>query len=136
MKYQEVKEYYSSGRRMRQYFLDENGNRRGEHRYYHKNGKLSCHYFQYHDYDYGEVKQINDDGTIRHHYLTDGKDNELADVINCGNPATHTEEQLIEIAKEHNLPLLSDIPKTEAERTHWNLKWPDLPYLEVETMST
>ena len=74
---------------------------------------------------------FNDDGNLQHHFLRDGKSNELATVIFDGKPSEHTEEQLIEIAKEHNLPLFSDLPKTEAELTLWNLKYPHLP-IEAE----
>ena len=129
MKYKEVKDYYESGELERHYFVDENGNKRGEYRSYCKNGKLRWHHFRCNDYGYGEAKWLNNDGTLYDHCLKDGKGNELATAIYKGQPSTHTEEQLIEIAKEHSLPLLTDIPKTETELTHWNLKHPDLPCL-------
>ena len=133
MKYKEVKDYYESGELERHYFVDENGNKRGEYRSYCKNGQLRWHYFSHIDYDYGELKMFNEDGTLYHHCLRDGKGNELANVIRYGKPSTHTEEQLIQIAKDNNLPPLSELPKTEAELTHWNLKWPELPLFPIET---
>ena len=131
MKYKEEKVHYGSGQIKRHYFLDESGKTCGENWSYHESGQLKWHYINRNDKDYGEVKAFNSDGTLRHHCLKDGKGNKLATVIKYDMPSTHSEEQLIEIAKEHNLPLLSDLPKTEAERTHWNLKWPDLPLLPI-----
>ena len=133
MKYKKVKEYYGSGKLRRRYFVDENGKKCGEVRSLHGNGQSCCCQFSLNGYDYGEAKEFDHDGTILHHYLMDGRGNALADVINCGKPSTHSEEQLIEIAKEHNLPLLSEIPKTEAEVTLWNLKYPDCPCLPIES---
>ena len=133
MKYKEVKKHYRSGKLMFHHMIDETGNGYGEWRYYHMNGQLYWHNFSRDDYDYGEVKKFNSDGTLFHHYLMDDKCNELATVVRGGHPSTHSEEQLIQIAKEHNLPLLSELPKTEAEVTLWNLKHPDLPCLPIGT---
>ena len=133
MKYKEVKNHYKSGQLKFHYFVDDIRHMHSEFRRYHKNGQIGCHYFRYHGYDYGEVKTFNGDGSLLQHYLKDGNGNELATVIENGKPATHTEEQLIEIAKEHGVPLLSDLPKTEAELTHWNLKHPDCPCLPIES---
>ena len=135
MKYKEVKTHYKSGKLEYHYIVDESDYRHGEYRDYHENGQLSSHKFSLSGYRYGEVKAFTDDGTLSYHYLRDGKGNKLATVIEYCKPSTHSGAQLIEIAKEHNLPLLSDIPKTEAERTHWNLKWPDLPYIAGAIMS-
>ena len=132
MKYERVKEHNKYGKLYRHYFMDETGNKRGEHRYYQKNGQLGWHSFSRSGYRYGEVKAFDDTGTVYHHYLMDGKCDEIATVIESGKVSTHTEEQLIEIAKEHNLPLLSELPKTEEEVTLWNLKWPDMPCLPIE----
>ena len=129
MKYKEVKRYYKSGQIMRHYFVDESGHGFGEYRRYHGNGQLCWHYFRCEGRYYGEVKAFNTGGTPHRHCLEDGKGNELATVVACGKPATNTEEQLIEIAKEHGLPLLSELPKSEAELTHWILKHPDIPLL-------
>ena len=129
MKYKEFKEHYKSGHLFSHYFLDESGSRCGEYRRYYKNGQLWWHSFSSKDRDCGDKKSFRSDGTLQHHYLKDGKGNEISTV----NPSIHTEEQLIEIAKEHNLPLLSELPKTEAELTHWNLKWPDCPCLPIES---
>ena len=119
------------------FFVDENGRRTGEHRtHYNHIGKLFCKCFTRNGHDYGEVKTFNDVGTLRHHYLKDGKGNEIATVIRYGKPAINTEGQLIEIAKEHGLPLLSELPKTEAEVTLWNLKHPDCPCLLSMTTPT
>ena len=131
MNYKEEKQYYESGPLMRHFFEDENGYRFGERRVYHMNGQLSWHYFSVKGSDYGEVKSFSVDGTTRYHYLIDGEGDEIASVVECNYPDTHSEEQLIQIAKEHNLPLLSELPKTEAELTLWNLKWPDLPLLPI-----
>ena len=133
MKYKEVKEHYESGQLERHYFVDENGNRRGEHRYYHENGQLHWHCLKRSGVIYGEIKTFDEDGTLWYHYLKDGKGNDLACVIKFNKPSTHSEDQLIEIAKEHNLPLLSELPKAEAERTLWNLKHPDMPCLPIES---
>ena len=133
MKYKEVKQYYASGQLEHLFSVDENGYRCGEFRRYHENGQLNWHNLGDANYDYGESKVFNNDGTIRHHYLKDGNGNELATVIENVKPSTHTEEQLIEIAKEHNLPLLSELPKTEEGFTLWNLKWPDMPCLPIES---
>ena len=133
MKYKEVKEYYDSGQLERHYFIDETGDMHGEYREYHDNWQLSWHHFGHIGNDYGEVKEFTHEGTLQYHYLKDGKGNELANVIDCDKPVTHSEEQLIKIAKEHNLPLLSELPKTEAELTLWKLKWPDLPLLPIES---
>ena len=129
MKYKEVKRHSNVGQHVSHYSIDENGYACGEHRSYHHNGQLRWHHFSLSGYRYGEVKTFNSDGTPDHHNLKDGKGNELATVIRYGKPATHTEEQLIKIAKEHNLPLLSELPKTEAERTLWNLKHPAMSCL-------
>ena len=133
MKYKEVKKYYKSGQLQRHYFIDESASICGEHRVYHDNGQLWWHYFRTRWQIYGEIKRFNADGTLRYHYLKDSKGNELATVIDHYTPDTQSEEQLIEIAKEHNLPLLSELPKTEAEVTLWNLKWPDCPCLPIES---
>ena len=133
MKCKKVKEYYSSGKLHRHYFVDENGKKCGEHRNYHNNGQLDCHRFVFNRFTYGEMQVFNRDGTIHLHSLKDGKLNKLATVVACGKRSTHSEEQLIEIAKEHNLPLLSELPKTEEEVTHWNLKNPDFPCLPIES---
>ena len=124
MEYKEVKMHYESGQLYGHYFEDESGNRSGEYRSYHWNGKIwrNCLYLR--GCTYGDIKQFNSDGTIEAHCMMDGKGNMLAFV---------TEEQLIQIAKEHGLPLLSELPKTEEEVTHWNLKWPDLPCLPIES---
>ena len=129
MKYKEVKEYYESGKLRCHFLEDENGRRTGEYRDYHDNGQLWWNYFFRNKCVYGEIKIFNDNGTLYDHQLKDGKGNEIATVIEFNKPSTHTEEQLIQIAKEHNLPLISELPKTEAERTLWNLKYPDMPCL-------
>ena len=133
MKYKEVKRYYESGDLEYHYFLDENHNEYGEFRVYYKSGQIAWHHFVINDRIYGEEKWFDYDGTVIHHYLKDGNCNEIATVISFGKPATHTEEELIEIAKEHGLPLLSELPKTEAELTHWNLKYPNIPLLPITT---
>ena len=133
MKYKEVKKHYDSGQLKRHYFIDESGRTHGEYRRYHENGQLHWHYFNHINYDYGEAKLFNKDGTLYHHYLKDGKGNEIATVIDKGKPSTHSDEELIQIAKDNNLPLLSELPKTEAELTHWNLKHPTTPYLPIES---
>ena len=133
MKYKEVKQHFLSGDLMYHYSVDENDREFGEYRDYHENGQLYWHNFMLNDCDCGEVKGFNDDGTLRYHYLIDSKGNTLANIVFDGKPYTHSEEELIEIAKEHNLPLLSELPKTEAERTHWNLKYPHLPCLPIES---
>ena len=135
MKFQESKKHYESGQVECHYFLDENGYRCGECREYHENGQLHWHLSIRSGVIFGEAKMYNSRGHLRHHYLMDGNGKEIAKVIFCGKSSTHSEEELIEIAKEHNLPLLSELPKTEDERTHWNLKWPELPYIEAEAMS-
>ena len=128
MKYKEVKRHYDSGGISRHYFVDENGNIHGEVRMYHENGRCSMQAIGRDDRIYGETKSFTTKGTLCDHRLKDGEGNDLATVIGFVY-SRHTEEQLIEIAKEHNLPLLSEIPKTEAEVTLWNLKYPDLPLL-------
>ena len=133
MKYKEVKYHYKSGKLERHYSIDESGRTHGEYRRYHENGQLWWHNFSHKDHDYGEVKIFDPSGTLWHHYLVGSEDNELANAIENCKPATHTEEQLIEIAKEHNLPLFSEMPKTEAEVTLWNLKHPDCPLLPIES---
>ena len=133
MKYKEVNEHYESGKLKCQYYEGENGDECGESRGYHANGQLWWLTIKLNDIDYGEVKIFTEDGTLYHHYLMDDEENELATVIEFGKPDTYSEEQLIEIAKEHNLPLLSELPKTEAELTHWNLKYPDFPCLPIES---
>ena len=135
MKYKEVKRHYDSGGISRHYFVDENGNIHGEVRTYHENGQLEWHYLRRSRviFIFGEVKMFNTGGTLIHHCLKDVNSDVIADVIYCGNPSTHSEGQLIQIAKEHNLPLLSELPKTEAELTHWNLKYPDCPCLPIES---
>ena len=133
MKYKEVKNHFKSGKLKDHYFVDENGNACGELRRYYENGQLNWHNLGDAYVVYGEAKAFNSDGSLRHHYLEDSESNELASVIEHHKTSTHTEEQLIQIAKEHNLPLLSELPKTEAEVTHWNLKWPDCPCLPIES---
>ena len=133
MKYEEAKWHYESGVLGRHYFVDEDMHSCGECRDYHMDGGLCCHYYRRNGYNYGEVKVFNENGTLRGHCLMDGRGYKLAIVIEYDKPASHSEEQLIEIAKEHNLPLLSELPKTEAELTHWNLKWPDCPCLPIES---
>ena len=132
MKYKEVKEYYESGKLMWHTFEGECSKRQGENRDYHENGQLWWHNFTINGLYHGEAKSFDGDGTLYHHFLKEGS-NILAAVNRYGKPATHTEEQLIQIAKEHNLPLLSELPKAEAEVTHWNLKNPDLPCLPITT---
>ena len=129
MKYKEAKTHYKSGQLSSHCFLDESGNSRGEYRYYHENGQLSWHRFGLNGREYGEVKWLNGRGTLHVHCLIDSKGNILANVIRYGIPSTHSEEQLIQIAKEHGLPLLSETPKTEEEVTLWNLKHPACPCL-------
>ena len=133
MKYKEVKRHYESGQIECHYFVDENGDRHGEYRSYHWNGSLRWHYFLVNQWRCGEVKDFYYDGTLCDHYLTDSNDNDLATVIQYGEESTHSEEELIEMAKEHGVPLLSELPKTEAELTHWNLKWPECPCLPIST---
>ena len=132
MKYEEVRSVLG-GRVSMQYMVSSNEEFAGEHRSFYLNGKLHWHYFERDGWDYGEKKSFTSDGVVYHHYLKDGKGNELATVTNHGEPSTHSEEQLIEIAKEHNLPLLSELPKTEVELTHWNIKYPDFPCLPIES---
>ena len=132
MKYKEVKEHHESGQLKRHFFIDESGNKCGEYRSYHWNEKVWRNCLYLNGRTYGEVKVFTEDGTLHHRYLMDDEENELATVIEFGKPDTYSEEQLIEIAKEHNLPLLSEIPKTEAEVTLWNLKYPDLPRVVAE----
>ena len=133
MKYKEVKEYYMDDRIKRQYFLDESGKQWGEYRSYYGNGQVLRHCFRLDDCACYEVKVLNDDGSLYHHYLNDGKGTELATVVEHGEPSIHSDEQLIEIAKEHNLPLLSELPKAEEEVTLWNIKHPDMPCLPITT---
>ena len=133
MKCKEEKHYYETGQLFRHYFVDESGSKHGEYRNYYRNGQLRWHRISLNSLSYGEVKEFTYEGGLQYHYLMDGEENELATVIEHGRPATHTESQLIEIAKEHNLPLLSELPKTEAEVTLWNLKWPDFPCLPIES---
>ena len=131
MKCKEVKVHYMSGQIKHHHFVDEDGYRFGEYRQYFENGQLRYHYFKRKHLSCGEVKVLSITGTLLNHYLMDGEGNEIAVVIHRGRSYTHTEEELIQIAKEHNLPLISDLPKTEAELTLWNLKWPDLPFLPI-----
>ena len=133
MKYEEIKEHHESGQLSFHYFEDENGDECGEYRSYYEDGKLHWHNFYRRDREYGGIMMFDDDGTLCHYYLMDGKGKEIATVVASGKRSTHSEEQLIEIAKEHGLPLLSDLPKTDAELTHWNLKYPDLPCLPIES---
>ena len=130
MKNKEVKRYYKSGQLERHCTCDDEYDH-GEYRWYHENGQLERHYLRRSRVIFGEVKMFNTGGTLIHHCLKDGNSNVIADVIYCGNPSTHSEGQLIQIAKEHNLPLLSELPKTEEEVTLWNLKWPDCPCLPI-----
>ena len=133
MKCKEVKEYYKSGELKRHCFVDENGKKHGEYRDYYENGHLRWHYFTRNDYLYCEVKWLTDKGTLQSHCLMGSRGNKIARVIDKWIPATHSEEELIEIAKEHNLPLLSELPKAEAELTHWNLKHPTIPCLPISS---
>ena len=133
MKCEEVKEYYECGQLSFHYLEDENGNECGEYREYHENGQLLSHCFLQTNWRYGEVKVYDNGGELDYHYLEDGEGDELAVVVNSGHPGSHSAAELIEIAKEHNLPLLEDIPKTEAEVTLWNLKYPECPCLPIST---
>ena len=133
MNYEEVKRHYSDGNIMYHRFICENYREFGEYMEYYRSGQIAWHHFTINSRIYGEVKMFNDDGTLHQHHLRDDKSNTLATVVNQGQPAIHSEEQLIEIAKEHNLPLLSELPKSEAELTHWNLKYPDCPCLPIES---
>ena len=133
MKNKEVKRYYKSGQLERHHLVDRNDDDCGECRIYHGNGKLWWHKFSLSGCHYGEVKWFSKDGTLCDHYLVDSEGNELATVIENDKPSTHSEEELIQIAKDNNLPLLSELPKTEAELTHWNLKYPDFPCLPNES---
>ena len=133
MAFEEVKTHFRGGKLRKHYWLNDSSIGFGEYRDYYANGQLWEHTFLSSGHRHGEVKIFNYDGTLFHHYLVDGDNKDLATVIFYGDPSTHTEEELIEIAKEHNLPLLSDIPKTEAELTHWNLKHPDMPFLPIES---
>ena len=131
MKYQEVKRHHKNGGIKLHVLLDDSAMAVGEQRHYHEGGQSSWHFFRNGRKRLGEVKVFDCDGVVWFHYLTDDKGNDLASVIEHGEPHDHTEEQLIQIAKEHGLPLLSDLPKSEEEVTLWNLKWPDLPCLPI-----
>ena len=132
MKYKEVKEHYESGHLKRHFFIDESGNKCGEYRSYHENGGLNSHYLKLRGSTYGEIMSFESDGTLYHNCLVDGKFFIIASVISYDKPSTHSEVQLIQIAKERGLPLLSELPKSEEGVTLWNLKWPDQPYLPIE----
>ena len=135
MKYKEVKENYQY-RNINQLhthsFVGDNGKEFGEHRHYFLNGRIFAQYFYRNGREIGEYKVFADDGELLKHQLLMGRC-VIASVTTGAQPDTHSEEELIEIAKEHNLPLLSELPKTEEEVTHWNLKWPDLPCLPIES---
>ena len=133
MKYKEVKRHYESGQIDCHYFADENDDECGECRGYHRNGQSWWHFFKRGGLLYGEVKWFSRDGVVLHHYLMGGEYNDLAIVIDDGRESTHTEEELIEIAKERGVPLLSELPKTEEEVTLWNLKYPGMPCLPIST---
>ena len=133
MKYEQVKENYSTGTIKYHHYVNENHNAIGECRVYRPNGQLWCHYFRCNNLDYGEMKIISDTGTLSEHYLFNGSGNRVAIVIQSGKSVHHTEEQLIQIAKERGLPLLSALPKTEEEVTLWNMKYPDFPCLPIES---
>ena len=133
MKYKEVTQHYNTGQLQHHLFMNWNGTVHGEYREYHESGQLEWHYLKRSGVMLGEAKMFNRRGCLRHHYLMDSNGKEIATVISCGNPYTHSEEELIQIAKEHGVPLLSELPKTEAERTLWNLKWPDFPCLPIES---
>ena len=128
MKYQEIKTFYDTGQLLRHYSVGESGNKCGEFRGYYESGQLAQHSCRRAAHAKGEIKRFNRHGEVTSHYLMDGWGNRLATVN-----FTHSEEELIETAKEHNLPLLSELPKTEEEVTHWNLKWPDCPCLPIES---
>ena len=132
MKYEEIKRYMH--RRLRfHYLVNEKRSKIGEYRDYDLSGQLRMHVFFRKDATFGETKVFDHCGELKRHYLIGSRVCHRVAVIENGKPATHSEEQLIEIAKEHNLPLLSELPKTEAEVTLWNLKYPDIPCLPIES---
>ena len=133
MKYKEVTQHYNTGQLQHHLFMNWNGTVHGEYREYHESGQLEWHYLKRSGVIFGEAKMFSSRGCLFHHYLVDGNGKEIATVISCGKSAIHTEEQLIQIGKEHNLPLLEDIPKTEEEVTLWNLKYPGIPCLPIST---
>ena len=132
MKFKEFKKHHESGYLECHYYEDENGFKCGEQRLYRSDGSLWVHSLARDGISFGEQMSFGNDGEILERYLHFNCKT-MAKVISCGNPATHSEEELIEIAKEHNLPLLSELPKTDAELTHWNLKYPHLPCLPIES---
>ena len=133
MKYEEVKKHFKHNDLKWHGFIDEAGDHGGEYRVYYQNGQLRSHCFLQTNWRYGEVKVYDDDGELDYHYLEDGEGNELAVVVHSGHSGSHSEEELIQLAKEHGLPLLSELPKTEAEVTLWNLKYPECPCLPIST---
>ena len=44
-------------------------------------------------------------------------------------------EEVHAIARDHNLPLILDLPKNELDLTSWNLKYPDIPLIPSEKMT-
>ena len=130
----EIIERYASGGVHRHYLVDKNGRAIGEYCEYWESGQFCIHTFYGKSgyATYGETKAFNPDGTIRYHFLLSTGRKELATVTSLMRPQRDTtEENLVKVANRHNLPLLSELPKTEAEVTLWNLKYPDCPCLPI-----
>lgn len=70
------KEYWSNGNLCREYYVNDKGEKHGEYKHYHTNGKLYIHCFYKHGECHGEYKQYYDDGKLHTHCFY--KDGELS----------------------------------------------------------
>ena len=131
MKYSISESYYDDSDTIEQICLVDDCNlRHGLWLSFHAHGGLRGASFASESLAHGEVIYVNSEFNVESNALVTKSDatTRLACSVSLWDVAVDsTHEQLIQIAKEHNLPLLSELPKTEEEVTLWNLKYPDLP---------
>ena len=76
-----------------------------------------------------EHRVVDSAGSLSSGYADNLETGEVIRTVVDGKYISCSEEELIQIAKEHGLPLLSELPKTEEEVTLWKLKHPDMPVI-------
>lgn len=82
----------------RHYFIDAQGLKQGEYKYYFINGQLRAHCFTKDDKTHGEYKNYYDDGQLAYHCIdVDGKEIELPDSMDINNLSDEDKGRLIEM---------------------------------------
>ena len=125
---------------------DEEYNYSGECMGTYDNGNIESHHFKKDDHYHGEYKGWDENGNLMHHSLDEGSKEVALVVFQEADRYTGvnlerkvvTYEELVEIARERNLPLLEDIPAEDDEegKLLWRLKHPDIPLLPYTTTIT